>query len=104
VLVSVTERTRDIGVRRAVGARRDQIVREILAESVWLSLGGGFAGVTAAVLLTAALAAVLPIPLIVAPSTIVVALIAAAGSGLAAGWYPAVRATRLDVITALRSE
>ena len=46
VLVSVTERTRDIGVRRAVGARRDQIVREILAESVWLSLGGGFAGVT----------------------------------------------------------
>ena len=104
VLVSVTERTRDIGVRRAVGARRDQIVREILAESVWLSLGGGFAGVAGAVLLTAALAAVLPIPLIVSPLTIVVALVAAAGSGLAAGRYPALRATRLDVITALRSE
>jgi len=104
VLVSVTERTRDIGIRRAVGASRDQIVREILAESMWLSLGGGFAGVTGAVLSTAALAAVLPIPLIVSPLTIVVALVAAAGSGLAAGWYPAVRATRLDVITALRSE
>lgn len=104
VLVSVTQRTREIGVRRAVGARRDQIVREILAESVLLALGGGLAGVSAALLLMAALAAVLPIPLVTSPMTLALAVAAAAGSGLVAGWYPAVRATRLDIITAMRSE
>lgn len=104
VLVSVTQRTRDIGVRRAVGARRHQIVREILAESVLLALAGGIAGVVAAVALMAAVRTVVPIPLEASIRTIVTALLAAAGSGLAAGWYPAVRATRLDVIAALRSE
>jgi putative ABC transport system permease protein len=104
VLVSVTQRTREIGVRRAVGARRGQIIMEILAESVLLALGGGGAGAAVAVVLMAALGAVVPIPLVVSPYTLAVAVIAAAGSGLAAGWYPAVRATRLDVITALRSE
>ena len=104
VLVSVTQRTRDIGVRRAIGARRDQIVGEILAESILLALGGGLAGIAAAVLLMAALGAVVPIPLNASPQTLGVALLAAAGSGVAAGWYPAVRATRLDVIAALRSE
>lgn len=104
VLVSVTQRTREIGVRRAVGARRDQIVREILAESVLLAVAGGVAGIAAAVTLMAAVTTVLPIPLVATPRTLAVALIAAAGSGVAAGWYPALRATRLDVITALRSE
>jgi putative ABC transport system permease protein len=104
VLVSVTQRTREIGVRRAVGARRGQIIREILAESVLLSLGGGLGGVSAALLLMALVAAAVPIPLVTTPGTVAVALIAAAGSGLAAGWYPAVRATRLDIVTAIRSE
>jgi putative ABC transport system permease protein len=104
VLVSVTQRTRDIGVRRAVGARRGQIVSEILAESILLAVGGGVAGVSAALLLMALVAAVLPIPLITSLNTIAVALVAAAGSGLAAGWYPAVRATQLDIVNALRSE
>lgn len=104
VLVSVTQRTRDIGVRRAVGARRHQIVQEILAEAVLLALAGGIAGVTAAVTLMAAASTVVPIPLDASTATIATALLAAAGSGLAAGWYPALRATRLDVITALRSE
>ncbi len=104
VLVSVTQRTREIGVRRAVGAPRGQIVREILAESVLLALGGGLVGVAAAIAVMSAIAAVVPIPLVTTLSTVGGALIAAAGSGIAAGWYPAVRATRLDVVTALRSE
>jgi putative ABC transport system permease protein len=104
VLVSVTQRTRDIGVRRAVGARRSQIAREIVAESMLMAVGGGAAGVVGAMLLLALLSAVLPIPLVVDRLTIGIALAAAGGSGIAAGWYPARRASRLDVISALRSE
>jgi putative ABC transport system permease protein len=104
VLVSVTQRTREIGVRRAVGASRRQILNEILAESILMAIGGGLAGVSAALLLMLGVSAVLPIPLVVAPSTVAVGILAAALSGMAAGWYPAVRATNVNVITALRSE
>lgn len=104
VLVSVTQRTREIGLRRALGARRGDVVREVLAESTLLALAGGAAGACAVLLLTAAVARFAPVPLEVAPSTVLVALAAAAASGIAAGWLPAVRATRLDVITAIRAE
>jgi ABC-type antimicrobial peptide transport system permease subunit len=104
VLVSVSQRTREIGVRRALGARRAQILREVLSEAVLLAVGGGVAGVIAAMLIMAAAATAVPMPLSVAPRIMAMALIAAAGSGVAAGWYPALRATRLDVIAAIRSE
>lgn len=104
VLVSVSQRTREIGVRRALGARRDQILSEVLSEAVLLSIGGGIAGVAAALMLMLAASAAVPIPLVASPQTIALALLAAAASGIAAGWYPALRATRLDVVTAMRSE
>ena len=104
VLVSVTQRTREIGVRRALGARRVQILREVLAEAVLLALGGGIGGVILAALVMLAAARAVPIPLVPLPQTIIVALFAAAASGITAGWYPAIRATRLDVIAAIRSE
>lgn len=104
VLVSVTQRTREIGVRRALGAPRRQIMREVLAESALVAVVGGAAGTVAAVLLVALLARALGIPLGVRPGTVAWGLAASALSGLAAGWYPARRAVRLDVIAAIRSE
>ena len=104
VLVSVTQRTREIGVRRALGAPARRIVQEILAESLLLSMAGGTAGALAAWLLLTTVEAVFELPLQVQPQTLAVALIAAAGSGLVAAWYPATRAVALDVVTAIRSE
>jgi putative ABC transport system permease protein len=104
VLVSVTQRTRGIGVRRAVGARRGQILGEIVAEAMLLGVAGGVAGVGGATALLALLGLVLPVPLSVAPSTAAIGLAAAVGSGIAAGWFPALRATRQDIIAAVRAE
>jgi putative ABC transport system permease protein len=104
VLVSVTQRTREIGVRRALGAPRRQIMREVLAESALVAMVGGAAGTVVAITLVALLARVLDIPLAVQPSTVAGSLAASALSGLVAGWYPARRAVRLDVIAAMRAE
>ena len=104
VLVSVSQRTREIGVRRALGARRAQVLQEVLSEAVLLALGGGVCGVIVAVLVMLAAARAVPIPLVPLPQTIFVAVIAAAASGIVAGWYPARRATRLDVIAAIRTD
>ena len=104
VLVSVTQRTREIGVRRALGARRSRILAEILAESLLMAVAGGVAGAIAATALLGVFAALLEVPLPVAPATLMWSIAAAAGSGIVAGWYPARRATRLDVIAAIRAD
>ena len=104
VLVSVSQRTREIGVRRALGARRIQILREVLSEALLLALAGGICGVVLAVFAMLTVSRVVPIPLVPMPQTMFGALFAAAASGIIAGWYPALRATRLDVIAAIRSE
>lgn len=104
VLVSVTQRTREIGVRRALGARASRIVQEILAESLLLSIAGGTAGALAAWAFLATLEFALELPLQVAPQTLVLAITAAAGSGIISAWYPATRAVALDVVAAIRTE
>ena len=104
VLVSVTQRTREIGVRRALGARASRIVQEILAESLLLSIAGGAAGALVAWSFLAAIEYALDLPLRVAPQTLVLAMTAAAGSGIIAAWYPARRAVALDVVAAMRAE
>ena len=104
MLVSVTQRTREIGVRRALGARASRIVEEVLAESLLLSIAGGTAGAIAGWLCLTTMEYALVLPLRVAPQTVVLAIVAAAGSGVVAAWYPATRASALDVVAAMRSE
>lgn len=103
-LVSVSQRTREIGVRRAIGAKRSQIAREVVAESLLIAIGGGLLGLVVAVTAVGAAARATGLPLALDWGTAAWALIASAGSGLIAGWYPARRAMRIDVIAAIRTE
>jgi ABC-type antimicrobial peptide transport system permease subunit len=103
-LVSVTQRTREIGVRRAVGATRRQIMAEVFSESVLVALSGGLMGVLATLVIVAGVSRVLSFELGVNPSAVVWGFVTASLSGLVAGWYPAKRASSIDVIAALRLE
>jgi putative ABC transport system permease protein len=103
ILVSVAQRTREIGVRRAVGATRVQIMVEVLAESFVIAIVGGLVGLAVVFgLASAAGAAGLDVQLRL--STALWSMLAAGLSGILAGWYPARRATQIDVVDALRSE
>jgi putative ABC transport system permease protein len=105
MIISVTERTREIGLRLAIGARRRDVLRQFLLEAAILSLTGGVAGVTLALLLGLALGWLAPGFSAVPPPTIVAAGIAVAvGTGLAAGYWPARRAAALDPVESLRYE
>jgi putative ABC transport system permease protein len=103
-LASVAQRTHEIGVRRAIGASRRQVLLEVLAESTLVALAGGAVGLGVAAILLSAVSGLLGTPLALTPATIVVSLGAAGASGIVAGWYPARRAASVDVIAALRSE
>lgn len=103
-LVSVTQRIREIGVRRALGASRAQVRREVLAESTLVALCGGMAGLAITAALLAALPASPDFPLALRASGVAWSVAAAAGAGLLAGLYPALRASRVDVASALRLE
>jgi putative ABC transport system permease protein len=104
VLVSVTQRVREIGVRRALGATQRRIVLEVLVESAITSLIGGLVGLAVAGALLAVAADRTGLDLSLSPAVTLVSVLAASASGLLAGWYPAIRASRIDVISALRSE
>jgi putative ABC transport system permease protein len=103
-LLSVTERTREIGLRLAVGARPRDVMRQFLTEAVALSLAGGFIGVVCGVIASAAIASTLRWATVVSPGSVLVAFGVAAAVGVFFGWYPARRAAGLDPIAALRYE
>ena len=104
MLVSVTERTREIGVRMAVGARRRDILAQFLTEALALSLAGGVIGVGLGLLLAQQLASRFAWPLLIRPDVIFIAVAFSALVGVGFGLYPARKASRLDPIDALRFE
>jgi len=104
LLASILERTREIGVRRAVGARRVDILRQFLLEAFALSAIGGVVGVVLGIVIAKAIAASAGWPTLVQPWAIVLSTGVALAVGLASGLYPAMRAARLDPIEALRHE
>ena len=104
MLMSVTERTREIGIRMAVGASRGDIRRQFLAESVAVSALGGVLGLALGALLAWLVAALSPLPARVTPWSIATAVALGVGTGMLFGVYPATRAARLNPIDALRKE
>jgi putative ABC transport system permease protein len=104
MLVSVVERTREIGLRRALGATRRDIRRQFLTESVLLALGGGIAGVLLGALIATVISAVFPLPTLVRPTLILSGLLIAVITGAVAGFVPARHAAKMAPVEALRFE
>ncbi len=104
MLVAVAERTREIGIRKALGARRADILSQFLIESATLSTVGAMLGIALGIGLAKLISAVSPLPATVAPWSIVVGVALGAGVGIISGVYPASRASMLDPIAALRQE
>ncbi len=104
VLATVMERTREIGIRRAMGARRSDIVRQFLTESVVISVAGGLLGIGFGLFLSWAIAQVAEWKTIVTPTSVAVAFGVSAIVGVLFGIYPALKAAQIDPIEALRYE
>ena len=104
MLVSVTERTREIGIRLAVGALESQVLGQFLVEAVVLSLIGGIIGILTGLGLAGLAANLLRIPFVVNTGIVVIAFVFSAAIGVVFGFFPARRAARLDPIEALRHE
>jgi putative ABC transport system permease protein len=108
MLVSVTERTREIGIRKAVGAKRRDILRQFLVEAAMLSLAGGIIGLLFAVMGTLLVSGLdlggYEVSAPISTDIVIIAIVVAVGIGLISGSYPAFRAARLDPIESLRHE
>jgi putative ABC transport system permease protein len=104
MLTSVTERTREIGIRMAVGATPGAVLLQFLIEAVVLALTGGLLGITVGIAGALALARLLDWPVVVSPALVLVSFLLSGGVGIFFGYYPAWKASRLDPIQALRYE
>jgi putative ABC transport system permease protein len=104
MLASVTERTREIGIRRAIGAKRRQIISQFLIETVVLSIIGGLIGIGLGILVPFLITYFAGMPTVITVGSIVLPLVISFGVGIVFGLYPAVRAAKVDPIVALRHE
>ena len=104
MLASVTERTREIGIRRAIGAKRAQIIQQFLIESLVLTMIGGFIGIALGVTIPAIITMVADMPTVVTPDSLILSVGISIAVGVIFGLYPAIRAASLDPIVALRHE
>ena len=104
MLVSVTERTREIGIRLAIGAMEHEVLLQFLIEAVVLAAMGGLAGIALATVASISLAALMQVPYVFNPAINILSFIFSAGIGVVFGYFPARRAARLDPIEALRHE
>ena len=104
MLVTVTERTREIGLRKALGAKKKTIITQFLTESIILTFTGGVIGIALGILTSYIISVVSSSLFIVSPSSILLAFAVSAGIGILFGWYPAQRASSLQPIEALRYE
>ncbi len=104
MLVTVTERTREIGLRKALGATKKIIITQFLIEAVILTVTGGAIGMLLGVTISFVLSSLMKIPFTVSPSAILLAIAVSGGIGVLFGWYPAKKAANLQPIEALRYE
>lgn len=104
MLVSVTERTREIGLRKALGARESDILHQFGLEAVALSVAGGVVGLALGVLAAWGMTTLFNLPLVLSPLNAALAILFSGFVGVLFGAYPAWRAARLDPIEALRRE
>jgi len=104
MLVSVTERTREIGVRKSLGARHSDVMMQILIEAVVLAMAGGALGVGLGAAVTALLGRLFELSMHITPAYVTLSLFVSSAVGIVSGWYPAARAAKLDPVVALRAD
>ncbi len=104
MLVTVTERTREIGLRKALGATKKIITAQFLTEAVIITFSGGILGIFLGILIFGGLAKLMSLPFVISPSAIFLAFGVSTAVGIIFGWYPAQKAAKLEPIEALRYE
>ncbi|MGB9911339.1 MAG: ABC transporter permease [Microgenomates group bacterium] len=104
MLVTVTERTREIGLRKALGATKKIITTQFLTEAVIITFSGGLLGIILGILIFGFLSRIMDLPFVISPSAIILAFGVSTAVGILFGWYPAQKAAKLEPIEALRYE